>query len=167
QTGRAFSEKLSYAEVTELKLVLNPRRYLKVKLKGPNMLYFSEKFEFAASHKLWNPDLSAEENAELFGKCANPSGHGHNYMVEVEVELQDGWDFSVGRLEEFVKTELIKPLDHKYLNVDVEHFMHTNPTVENLAIYAWDHLAGGIDQARLHCITVSESNRTTCKYYGQ
>ena len=63
------------------------------------MYYFSEKFEFAATHTLWNEKLSEEENFDAFGKCANPAGHGHNYIVEVTAANEDGTAFGSGRFE--------------------------------------------------------------------
>ena len=147
--------------------------------REPGGVYFSEKFEFAATHKLWNDSFSDEQNREVFGKCANPSGHGHNYLVEVTVQVpagpQDGdaqatdgtlEAFRIGQFECVVDTRLMQLLDHKNLNVDVPEFGQRIATVENLAVFAWQCLAGRFDCARLHCVTVWESDRTYCSYYG-
>ena len=131
------------------------------------MVYFSEKFEFAATHKLWNDDFSEQRNFEVFGKCANPTGHGHNYVVEVTIRRPSGEDFCIGDFEGIVDDQLIKNVDHKNLNVDVEQFKTTNPTVENIAAFAWSRLVGKFDQAALHCVTLWETDRTYCSYYGQ
>ena len=136
------------------------------------MIYFSEKFEFAATHKLWNEDFSDERNFEVFGKCANPSGHGHNYIVEVTIKApEDKEVFRVGDFERTVDEELIKIVDHKNLNVDVSEFGKTNPTVENIAVFAWNKLAGKFGEVRqnagLHCVTVWETDKTYSSYYGQ
>jgi len=131
------------------------------------MIYFSEKFEFAATHKLWNEQFSSQCNFEVFGKCANPNGHGHNYVVEVTVKLPTDKDnFRIGEFEKIVDNELIKLLDHKNLNLDVDEFSKTNPTVENIATFAWSKLAGKFGEAKLHCITVWETDKTCCSYYG-
>ena len=128
--------------------------------------YFSEKFEFAATHKLWNDAFSEQQNFEVFGKCANPAGHGHNYVVEVTVKTPGASEFPIGRFEEIVHHELIRLVDHKNLNVDVEEFGRTNPTVENIAVFAWERLNGKFAEAKLHCITVWETDKTCCSYYG-
>ena len=135
--------------------------------KDLGMVYFSEKFEFAATHKLWNDDFSEQRNFEVFGKCANPTGHGHNYIVEVTIKMpthEDG--FRIGDFERIVNDELIELLDHKNLNADVEKFSRTIPTVENIAGFAWNKLAGKFSQATLHCVTIWETDKTYCSYYG-
>ena len=131
------------------------------------MIYFSEKFEFAAMHKLWNDDFSPERNFEVFGKCANPAGHGHNYVVEVTTKAPAGKDgFCIGDFERTVNDEFIKLVDHKNLNADVEYFAKAIATVENIAVFAWDKLVGKFGEAKLHCVTVWETDRTYCSYYG-
>ena len=131
------------------------------------MAYFSEKFDFAAMHKLWNEAFSQEKNFEVFGKCANPAGHGHNYIVEVTVKTsgKDG-AFSIADFEKVVDQRFIKLVDHKNLNTDVERFRQTNPTVENLAVLAWDRLADKFSDVKLHCVTIWETDKTCCSYYG-
>ena len=131
------------------------------------MVYFSEKFEFAAMHTLWNDKFSDQRNAELFGKCANPSGHGHNYVLDVTVaSSSDGKDFCVSDFERVVSEEFLDAFDHKNLNVDVSDFVDKNPTVENIAAAAWDRLTGKFGNANLTKITVWETDRTYCVYQG-
>ncbi len=133
----------------------------------PHVLYFSEKFEFAAMHKLWNDAFSSERNFEVFGKCAHPSGHGHNYIVDVTVSMPaDVQGFEAGRFQQTVDTELIGLLDHKNINADLDAFRETIPTVENLAAFAWQRLVGKFDPATLHSVTIWESDRTYCTYRG-
>jgi 6-pyruvoyltetrahydropterin/6-carboxytetrahydropterin synthase len=135
--------------------------------KAPGVLYFSEKFEFAATHKLWNDAFSEERNFEIFGKCANPAGHGHNYLVEVTVATDaDGPPLEVGEFEQIVDSYLMQLVDHKNLNLDVPEFRDRIATVENLAVFAWERLSGRFDPGRLYSITVWESDRTYCSYYG-
>ena len=159
--------KFHEARVDRLALQLNPFRTLAMDTNEPGMMYFSEKFEFAATHKLWNEAFSEQENFAIFGKCANPTGHGHNYTVEVTVKTPtDGPPLRIGEFERIVDTFVMEPLDHKNLNVDVTEFRERIATVENLAIFAWERLADRFDTGTLHCITVWESDRTYCSYYG-
>jgi 6-pyruvoyltetrahydropterin/6-carboxytetrahydropterin synthase len=160
-------DKFRPAQVDRLLLQLNPFRKLAMDTKEPGMLYFSEKFEFAATHKLWNNRFSEPQNLKVFGKCANPTGHGHNYIVEVTVATPaEGPTLEVGAFERVVDSQLMQLVDHKNLNLDVPTFHEKVPTVENIAVFAWEHLAGNFDPAQLHCVTVWESDRTYCSYYG-
>ncbi len=160
-------DKFGPAQVDRLTVQLNPFRKLAMDMKEPGVLYFSEKFEFAATHKLWNKNFSEPQNVKVFGKCANPTGHGHNYLVEVTVATPTaGPALEIGAFERIVDSQLMQLVDHKNLNLDVAAFQETVPTVENIAVFAWEHLAGEFDPGRLHCVTVWESDRTYCSYYG-
>jgi 6-pyruvoyltetrahydropterin/6-carboxytetrahydropterin synthase len=155
------------AELTKHGLELNPSRKISIEMGNKTMTYFSEKFEFAAMHKLWNKSFTDEKNFEVFGKCANPSGHGHNYVIEVTIEKQKLDDsLQIGSFEKVVTKEFIDLVDHKNLNVDVPEFVDTIPTVENIAVFAWNVLSKKIDFARLSQVTVWESDRTSCTYCG-
>lgn len=165
-SGSELAGKFGRAMVGELSLKLNPFRKLAIDCEDGKMIYFSEKFEFAAMHKLWNDDFSAEKNFDVFGKCANPTGHGHNYVIEVTVKMPAEAQFELGAFEETVHNELIKLLDHKNLNADLPYFAETIPTVENIAVFAWDKLVDKFNQATLHCVTVWETDKTSCSYYG-
>ena len=165
--GERLRDKFGPAQVDRLTLKLNPFRKLAMDTKEPGMLYFSEKFEFAATHKLWNDSFSEQQNLDVFGKCANPTGHGHNYLVEVTAKTPaEGPVLEIGRFERIVDSQLMELLDHKNLNLDVPAFHDRVPTVENIAVFAWEHLAGKFDPAQLQCVTVWESDRTYCLYYG-
>ncbi|MBN2594701.1 MAG: 6-carboxytetrahydropterin synthase [Sedimentisphaerales bacterium] len=160
-----LTDKFETAKLNELSLKLNPFRKIVVNSKDLTMVYFSEKFEFAAMHKLWNDDFSEQHNMEVFGKCANPTGHGHNYVVEVTIQMPTVRnDFRIGDFEKIVDDEFIKLLDHKNLNADVEKFNKTNPTVENIVSLAWNQLIGKFGQAKLHRVTVWETDKTYCSY---
>jgi len=169
-----LSDKFGRARLSSLSLKLNPfrkvtisSRCLTADSKDLQMVYFSEKFEFAATHKLWNVDFSEQRNFEVFGKCANPAGHGHNYIVEVTIKMLVGEDsFRIGDFQKIVDNELIKVVDHKNLNADVTVFGKTNPTVENIAAFAWNKLVGKFGKASLHCVTVWETDKTYSSYYG-
>jgi 6-pyruvoyltetrahydropterin/6-carboxytetrahydropterin synthase len=178
-----LADKFGSAKVSSLELELSPNRKLGIKLENKDMLYFSEKFEFAASHTLWNDKFSDEENEKVFGKCANKSGHGHNYIVEVTIKkgfaptpeftlAQAGGRGSdsvlnAGAFESIVEKEFIRLVDHKNLNIDVEHFKKVNPTVENIAQFAFKNLAGKLKPLQLDCITVWENDRTFCSFRAE
>lgn len=155
------------AKLSELSLNLNPFRKIIVNSKDLNMVFFCEKFEFAAMHRLWNDDFTEQQNMEVFGKCANPAGHGHNYIVEVMLQMPAKRDdLRIGDFERIVDDELIKLLDHKNLNADLDFFNKTNPTVENITTLAWNRLAGRFGKAKLHRVTVWETDKTYCSYEG-
>jgi 6-pyruvoyltetrahydropterin/6-carboxytetrahydropterin synthase len=161
-----LNDKFNPAKISNLSLKLNPFRTLAVTEQDCAMVYFSEKFEFAAAHKLWNEQLSEKQNIEVFGRCANPAGHGHNYIVEVTVKWPDGQDLHTGDFEKAVYQELVNRVDHKNLNQDLPEFGQTPPTVENIAVFAWKKLFGKFGKAILHCVTVWETDKTWSSYYG-
>ncbi len=163
-----LADKFGAAQLSTLSLKLNPFRKIVIDSKDLEMVYFSEKFEFAAMHKLWNDDFSEERNFAVFGKCANPTGHGHNYIVEVTIKMpvRNNNGFQISDFERVVDNELIKLVDHKNLNADVSQFSKTNPTVENIAAFAWNKLVGKFGQSALHCVTVWETDKTYSSYYG-
>lgn len=162
-----LTDKFVPAKLSRLSLKLNPYRKISISSEDPDMLCFCEKFEFAATHKLWNDEFSEERNFEAFGKCANPTGHGHNYIVEVEIKMparEAG--FRIGDFEKIVDREFIELVDHKNLNTDVEQFGKINPTVENIASFAWSRLTDKFGPANLHRITIWETDKTYCSYCG-
>ncbi|MFH1370563.1 MAG: 6-carboxytetrahydropterin synthase [Planctomycetota bacterium] len=161
-----LSDKFGMAMLTKMSLKLNPFRTLAIEQWEGTMVYFSEKFEFAAAHKLWNEQFSEKQNIEIFGRCANPKGHGHNYVVEVTIKHPAGQELRTGDFERVVHWELIKVIDHKNLNEDVPEFCEINPTVENISVFAWNKLNGKFEKAQLHCVTVWETDKTYSSFYG-
>ncbi len=162
-----LADKFGTARLRELSLALNPFRKVAVDCEDCKMSYFSEKFEFVATHKLWNDDFSDERNRKVFGKCANPAGHGHNYIVDVTIKRPAGkGSFCIGDFERVVDDEFVKLVDHKNLNMDVPYFAKAIPTVENIAAFAWEKLVGKFGEAVLHCVTIWETDKTYCSYYG-
>ena len=163
-----ISESFDVQRLTGLGLELNPFRKIALRAEDVEMFTFSEKFEFAAMHQLWNECFDEAKNVELFGKCANPAGHGHNYVLEVRVSRpagseEDGW---ICAFEKVVEEQFLDLVDHKNLNVDVPGFKTLNPTVENLAYFAWEKLEGRFKNCKLVKITVWENDRTFCTYSG-
>jgi len=96
----------------------------------------TRRYEFAASHRLHSLELSEQRNRELYGKCNNPYGHGHNYVVEVSVrgpvDPETGRAVNTERLDELVRRQVVTPFDHRNLNAEVAAFAGTVPTSENL-----------------------------------
>ena len=165
------AQTLSYSFGTQrlesLVLALNPYRTIKYLKEYENLMYYSEKFEFAAMHRLWNPGFSDEKNRLVFGKCANPNGHGHNYIAEITVSLPSDASFEFGTFQSVVDENFIGLVDHKNLNADVEYFEDTNPTLENITRYGWKSLENRFANAKLDTITVWENNRAFCTYRGE
>lgn len=120
----------------------------------------TQQFEFSAAHRLHCDSLTLSQNQELFGKCNNPNGHGHNYVVEVTIEQDRGKPTDLRSMEAIVKRLIIDPLDHKHLNEDVEEFSQLNPTVENIATVIFEWLDGQFDQCKLEAVKVFETPKT-------
>jgi 6-pyruvoyltetrahydropterin/6-carboxytetrahydropterin synthase len=161
-----LKNKFDGALLIELRLQLNPYRKIEFDCEDTRMYYFSEKFDFAAMHTLWNERFSEQKNFEVFGKCANPSGHGHSYVIEVTIKVPADTDVCIGDFERVVDGEFVKLVDHKNLNADVSALTDINPTIENLAEFAWSRLNGKFDSAKLHSVSIWESDRTFCTFYG-
>ncbi len=134
------------------------------------MIYITRKLEFCASHRLFNPEYSDEKNAEVFGLCNNPNGHGHNYAMEVtvrgEVHPETGMVLDLKALKKLVNEEIILKVDHKNLNVDVPFLKDIIPTAENLAIQFWEVLESRLESGQLHEIKLYESERNFVIYRG-
>jgi 6-pyruvoyltetrahydropterin/6-carboxytetrahydropterin synthase len=127
------------------------------------------RYHFAASHRLHNPDLSEEENNRLYGKCNNPYGHGHNYILEVlvsgKVDPATGMIANLADLDGFVEREVLEPFDHKSLNEDVGAFRGTVPTTENLCIEIFRRLKP-FPKAKLERVRIQETSNNSFEYAG-
>ena len=99
-------------------------------------LSLTRRYDFAASHRLHAPNLSAEDNKRIYGKCNNPYGHGHNYTLEVTVsgplDPASGMIANLGDLDPFVEREVLEAFDQKKLNEEVAEFRSAVPTTENV-----------------------------------
>jgi 6-pyruvoyltetrahydropterin/6-carboxytetrahydropterin synthase len=135
------------------------------------MIYLTRKAEFSASHYYHNPELSAEENLRLFGKCNNPNGHGHNYTLEItvkgEVDSQSGFVIDLKDLKEILNREVLEALDHRFLNKEVPEFIRQIPTTENIAVVVWKRLQPRLQSAQLHRVRVYESSDLFVDFYGE
>ena len=130
----------------------------------------TRRYRFAASHRLHSAAFSEDENRDLYGKCSNPYGHGHNYVVEVTVagvpDAATGMIAHLGELDSYVNANVIEPFDHTYLNKDVAVFGDVVPTTENLCIEIFDRLKG-FPGARLTRIRLEETGRNSFEYAGE
>lgn len=134
------------------------------------MVRLSQRFEFSASHRLFNRALSDEENCRIYGKCSNPHGHGHNYEVQVTVagepEDVDGVLIGLPAFERIVGSTVIERFDHKNLNLEVAEFAELIPSVENIARVIYKLLKPRFGEAgvKLAAVTVWETPKTWCEY---
>jgi 6-pyruvoyltetrahydropterin/6-carboxytetrahydropterin synthase len=128
------------------------------------------RYRFAASHRLHSDALSAEENARVYGKCNNPYGHGHNYVVEISVsgtlDPATGMIVNLADLDGFVEREVIEAFDHKSLNEDVAAFRGKVPTTENVCKEIYQRLKH-FPKARLERVRVEETSNNAFEYAGE
>ncbi|MBI1956424.1 MAG: 6-carboxytetrahydropterin synthase [Acidobacteria bacterium] len=134
------------------------------------MIYLTRRAEFSAAHYYHSPALSPEENQRLYGKCNNPHGHGHNYVLEVtvrgEIDPCSGMVVDLKQLKEVMAREVVNVLDHRFLNEEVPAFRHVIPTTENLAVEIWRMLISKLLFCRLHRIRLYETPDLFVDYYG-
>jgi 6-pyruvoyltetrahydropterin/6-carboxytetrahydropterin synthase len=127
-------------------------------------------YRFSASHRLHSSKLSEEENRRVYGKCNNPYGHGHNYVVEVSVsgtvDPATGMIANLADLDGFVEREVIEPFDHKSLNEDVAAFRDNVPTTENICKEIFERLRH-FPEAKLERVRVEETGNNTFEYAGE
>jgi len=125
---------------------------------------------FNAAHRLYNADWSDARNATVFGKCANPNYHGHNYELIVgvtgKINPKTGFVMDMKVLKQIIETEIENIFDHKNLNVEVGAFKTLNPTAENIAVVIWDILRGKIDSKLKIEVTLYETPRNFVTYKG-
>ena len=135
------------------------------------MVYLTRKLEFSASHLYHNPAMSAEENRRIFGKCNNPHGHGHNYVLEVTVagepDNKTGMVIDLQELKGILQKEVIERMDHRFLNYEVPELKGKIPTTETVAITIWNLLAPRISGARLHRVRLYETPDLFVDFFGE
>jgi 6-pyruvoyltetrahydropterin/6-carboxytetrahydropterin synthase len=129
----------------------------------------TRRYKFAASHRLHSPQFSESQNRELYGKCNNPYGHGHDYILEVRVsgplDPVSGQVVNVRALDRLVAKQVIEDFDYKYLNADVREFQSVIPTSENILRVIEDRLAACWrsvfpgERPRLESIRLRETRR--------
>jgi 6-pyruvoyltetrahydropterin/6-carboxytetrahydropterin synthase len=127
----------------------------------------TRRYNFAASHRLHSPKLSAEENRRVYGKCNNPYGHGHNYTVEVTVtgtmDEATGMITNLCELDPFVQSEVIEAFDHKYLNEEIPEFQTLVPTTENVCREIYRRLKK-YPSAQLERVRIEETLKNSFEY---
>lgn len=130
---------------------------------GEETMTLTRTYEFAASHRLHAPDLSEERNLELYGKCANPSGHGHNYKLEVtvsgELDAQTGMIVDLMAVDAAVNSRIVDRYDHHHLNTDLPEFVGKVTTSEVVAQEIWKALEGHVP-GRLERVRLFETDRS-------
>ncbi|GAB2997404.1 6-carboxytetrahydropterin synthase [uncultured Cyclobacterium sp.] len=128
------------------------------------------KEHFNAAHRLHNPQWSAEKNDAVFGKCNNPSYHGHNYDLEVKltgpIDPETGYVYDMKLLKDVIKDNVTKKFDHKNLNLDVDEFKNLNPTAENIAVVIWNILREKIELKYDLTIRLYETERNFVEFSG-
>jgi 6-pyruvoyltetrahydropterin/6-carboxytetrahydropterin synthase len=133
-------------------------------------LHLSRRYRFSASHRLHSTQLDEEQNRQVYGKCNNLYGHGHNYVVEVvvsgPVDPATGMIANLSDLDAFVDREVIEPFDHKYLNEEIAEFRENVPTTENLCIEIFNRLHR-FPRARLERVRVEETGLNSFEYAGE
>jgi len=138
-------------------------------MSGALRIELGRRYCFAASHRLHTPQLSEEENCRVFGKCNNPHGHGHNYVVEVsvsgEVDPATGMIANLVDLDAFVEQQVLEEFDHKSLNEDVPAFREKVPTTENLCIEIYRRLEH-FPHAKLVRVRIQETGNNSFEYSG-
>ena len=134
------------------------------------MIYVTRREVFSAAHRLFNANYSSEENLRIFGKCSNPNGHGHNYTLEIvvagEIDPQTGYLIDLKLLKEIINDNVLKKVDHKNLNIDVDFLRGIIPTSENIAVGIWNQLIDKIPAGKLHAVKLYETENNYVEYKG-
>jgi len=138
------------------------------------MIFLTRRAVFAASHYYWNENWTEEKNREVFGRCANRNGHGHNYTLEVTVAGEPdpvtGFVVDLKWLKDVIESEVLAAYDHRHLNLEVPEFKKAIPTTENIAVAAWRRLEPAINAAggaTLSRVRVYETPEIFAEYRGE
>ena len=135
------------------------------------MVSVFRKEHFNAAHRLYNPKWDDVKNEQVFGKCALPNYHGHNYELEVRVtgkpDKKTGYVIDLKELSELIRREVHQRFDHKNLNLDTKEFKKLNPTAENIAIVIYQLLRPHIDKKKYLQIRLYETPRNFVEYPAQ
>lgn len=128
------------------------------------------KEHFNAAHRLHNPTWSESKNEAVFGKCNNPSFHGHNYELIVqlkgEIDPDTGYVYDMKILSDLIKEYVLNKFDHRNLNLDTDEFKNLNPSAENIAVVIWNILREKIDRKFELTIRLYETERNFVEYDG-
>ena len=137
------------------------------------MVYLTRRERFSAAHRLFNPELTDEENERIYGPCANPNWHGHNYILWVtirgEVNPGTGYVVDLKKLSQIIQEKVINKVDHKNINTEVDFMKDQFISTENLAIGIWNELKPSLLDlgAELHSVKLQETENNTVEYFGK
>jgi len=135
------------------------------------MIYVTRREVFSASHRLYNDTLTAEENISLYDKCANPYGHGHNFILEItvcgKVDKKSGYVIDLKILKKIINDSIIKKVDHRHLNHEVDFLQGIIPTAENICIAIWNELQNKIPTGKLFSVKLYETENNYVEYKGE
>ncbi len=135
------------------------------------MVYLTRRVSFSASHRLWSEQLTDVENYAVYEKCANPNGHGHNYVLEVTVQgepdPQTGMVLNLTDLKRAMNKQVVEWVDHKHLNYDVTWLEGCIPTTEMLVIKFWERLVGSFPAGMLYEVKLHETENNVASYRGE
>jgi 6-pyruvoyltetrahydropterin/6-carboxytetrahydropterin synthase len=132
----------------------------------------TRRVHFCAAHRLGREEWDADKNASVFGSCANPNWHGHNYELDVtvegEIDPETGFVYDLKELRDVVESGVINDLDHRNLNLDVSWLAGVNPTTENLVVAMWERLRSELpSRVKLARLVLWETPRNYVEYTGE
>ncbi|BEV35201.1 6-carboxytetrahydropterin synthase [Synechococcus sp. M16CYN] len=162
----------SHLPITALRLYEQPSLWADY-LGDPMDAFLTIRTHFSAAHRLARPELSQEENERIYGKCARPHGHGHNYLVDITVrgsiDSRTGMVCDLSALQRLVDDLVVEPFDHTFLNKDVPFFANCVPTAENIALHIADRLSNPIAAigAHLYKVRLQESPNNAAEVYAE
>jgi len=168
----ALAQQLPHAALHRVRIAENETLSAECcKGDGPPMVLLTRSYEFSAAHRLHSVYLSDEENQELFGKCNNPYGHGHNYRLEVtlqgDVDARTGLLVDLAQLDQIIQEEVINRYDHRNLNAEAPEYRELNPTSENVVKVIWRRLERRLLGPALYKVCLRETDRNVFAYYGE
>ena len=135
------------------------------------MTSLTRRYRFSAAHVLAREEWSAARNGEVFGKCANPAGHGHNYELLVtvagETDRETGMLVPAGELDRAIREKVVARLEGRLLLQGGHGFEDRVPTAENIARFAWEALAGDLEPAELERIRLVETSNNAVEFDGE
>jgi 6-pyruvoyltetrahydropterin/6-carboxytetrahydropterin synthase len=136
------------------------------------MVYLTRRERFNAAHRLFRPDWSDKKNSEVYGGCANPNWHGHNYVLYVtvkgEIKPELGYVVDLKTLSKVIRETIINRVDHKNLNLEVDFMKGKLASTENIAMAIWEELEPEIKalDVELHSIRLEETENNSVEYFG-
>ena len=136
------------------------------------MIFLTRREQFSAAHRMYRKDWTDIENRDVFGKCSNPNWHGHNYVMFVtirgEISEEHGFVMNLDKLKRIIHERVIRKIDHKNINIDVDFMKDKISTTENLVVSIWNELKPAIEEEGiiLHCVRIEETENNSIEYYG-